>query len=167
MRKYNSLFIYNFSKQFPNEFMALVATFKSSSKHRDVHFVNQWPTYSKIDDEAGCALECGYLVIDKLLRHTLRFSIRSNQHPSQLLPKYGPFQLLKKQDGDSFVVKLNASKQQSTNQRVTSLWVYTWSKYQPSSFKPSPAVFTMLLSSTDRFHWLFCFLFFSFFFSRM
>ena len=59
--------IYELSKLIPNDFMVLVASFKSSSIQNDVHFINYGPIYSKIDDKAEYALGRDYLVIDRLL----------------------------------------------------------------------------------------------------
>lgn len=64
--------------------------------------------------KAGCALGCGYLVIDKPLpRRVLGYSVRPNLYAAQL---------------HSFVIKSpqNNSKLLSTNQWATSQKVYTW-----------------------------------------
>ena len=68
MRKwpYFSLDLY-LSKQYPNEFVVSIASFKSSSIQLDVHFVNYVPISFKLDNKAGYDLGRGYLVIEKLL----------------------------------------------------------------------------------------------------
>ena len=105
-----SHFIDHLDKKFPNEFMVSMARLTFSSIRHDVPCVNDDPIYSKMDDKAGYALCCVYLMIDKSLQWcALRFSVRSNQcrpylHLSHL--SLSP----KNQDGDSHNEELAASK---------------------------------------------------------
>lgn len=47
--------------------MVSVASFKSTSTQHNVHFINDGPYLSKMDDKAGYALGHGYLVIYNLV----------------------------------------------------------------------------------------------------
>ena len=55
--------IYSLSKQFPNDFMVSVTSFKSSSTQHDVHFVSYRPIQREIEDKVKDALGYGYSVL--------------------------------------------------------------------------------------------------------
>ena len=75
------------TKQFPDAFMASVSSFKSSSMQHDVHFVNERPIQSKIDDKAA--------------------------PPSHILWPKKKKKKKKRQDGDSRGAKLQAPRSQT------------------------------------------------------
>lgn len=72
--KKSSYLIYYLRIKFPNEFMVSIASLKSFSMEPDVHYIKYGPLDIETDDKAGCALQRGYLTIDKTLPwHVLRF----------------------------------------------------------------------------------------------
>lgn len=56
------LLLHHLSKEFPNELMVTVPSFKSSSVQHDVYFVNSHPTQGKIDERMwGMSLDVATL----------------------------------------------------------------------------------------------------------